>query len=119
MTRSSPAPEVDGLGGAQHRRGRHAGRCRGLAQLPPATDVALVTKAPVASQEAPVQPFAIFGRSTDYLTDFKGFQTFTVGGDSKNLFWQHAEVRGRGDLQHARADPGRGSSRRRRRCATR
>jgi hypothetical protein len=59
----------------------------GLAQLRPATDLALVTKAPVANQEAPVQPFAIFGRSTDYLTDFKGFQTFTVGGDSKNLFW--------------------------------
>ena len=32
---------------------------------------------------------------TDYLTDFKGFQTFTVGGDSKNLFWhtpQYAAV---------------------------
>src|SRR5262245_47751734 len=59
----------------------------GLAQLRPALDGALVTTAPVAGEEPPEQPFAQFGRSTDFLTDFEGFQTFTTGGNSKNLFW--------------------------------
>jgi hypothetical protein len=58
-----------------------------LAQLRPALDAALVSVAPVAGEEAPEQPFAEFSRSTDYLTDFEGFQSFTVGGGTKNLFW--------------------------------
>jgi hypothetical protein len=62
-----------------------------LALLRPAVDGALVTKAPVANAPSPPQPLAEFGATTDYLVDFKGFQTFTTGGGSKNLFWHHPE----------------------------
>jgi hypothetical protein len=58
-----------------------------LAQLRPAVDQALVTKAPVAGEPPPNQPFAQFGKTTDYLTEFDGYQTFVTGGDTKNLFW--------------------------------
>jgi hypothetical protein len=58
-----------------------------LAQLRPAVDQALVTQAAVGGEAAPNQPFAQFSRSTDFLTEFEGYQTFTTGGDSKNLFW--------------------------------
>jgi hypothetical protein len=59
----------------------------GLAQLRPATDQALVTKAAVAGEPAADQPFATFSKSTDYLTEFDGYRTFVIGGSSKNLFW--------------------------------
>jgi hypothetical protein len=60
-----------------------------LAQLRPGLEAALVTQEPEAGEEVPNQPFAEFARSTDIITDFEGFQTFTGGGGTKNLFWHH------------------------------
>jgi hypothetical protein len=59
----------------------------GLANLRPAMDAALVTVTPVEGEEAPAQPFAKFGAALDYLTEFEGFQSWIVGGDTKNVFW--------------------------------
>jgi hypothetical protein len=61
----------------------------GLAQLRPATDAALVQKQAEGGVEPAPQEFAQFGRSTDYLTEFEGFRTFTTGGETKNLFWHN------------------------------
>ena len=58
-----------------------------LANLRPALDAALVHTAPVANVEAAPQPFAQFDQALAYLTDFDGYQTFIVGGGTKNLFW--------------------------------
>src|SRR4051794_35465790 len=60
-----------------------------LANLRPALDAALVHATPVAGEEAPAQPFAKFDAALDYLTDFQGFQTFTIGGGTKNLIWHN------------------------------
>jgi len=51
-----------------------------LGNLRPAMDAALVTATPIANQPPVVQPLAKYGASLDYLTDFKGYQTFIVGG---------------------------------------
>jgi len=59
----------------------------GLANLRPAMDAALVTVTPVEGEAAPEQPFAKFGAALDYLTEFEGFQTWIIGGETKNLFW--------------------------------
>lgn len=32
-------------------------------------------------------PLAEFQTSTDFLTDFEGFETYVTGGETKNLFW--------------------------------
>ena len=61
----------------------------GLANLRPALDAALVHVTPVAGEEAPAQPFAKFDAALDYLTQFDGYQTFIVGGGTKNLFWHN------------------------------
>jgi hypothetical protein len=61
----------------------------GLANLRPALDAALVRVTPPAGETAPAQPFAKFNASLDYLTDFQGYQTFIVGGGTKNLFWHN------------------------------
>jgi hypothetical protein len=58
-----------------------------LAQLRPAVEGALVKKNTPANQEAPSQPLATFAVSTNLLTDFDGFQTYVVGGETKNLLW--------------------------------
>jgi len=58
-----------------------------LANLRPAVDAALVIATPVAGEPTPVLPFAKYQSALDYLTDFKGYQTFIVGGGTKNLFW--------------------------------
>jgi hypothetical protein len=60
-----------------------------LAQLRPAVDAALVTAQAEGGAETEPQEFAEFGRSTDFLTDFEGFQSFTTGGGSRNLFWHY------------------------------
>ena len=60
-----------------------------LANLRPAMDAALVTATPAVNQEKPVQPFAKYATALDYLTDFKGYKTFIVGGGTKNLFWHN------------------------------
>ena len=60
-----------------------------LANLRPAMDAALVHATPVANVETPPQPFAQYQTALDYLTDFKGYQTFVVGGGTKNLFWHN------------------------------
>ena len=60
-----------------------------LANLRPALDAALVHTAPVANVKPVAQPLAKFDASLDYLTDFKGYQTFTAGGGTKNLFWHY------------------------------
>jgi hypothetical protein len=59
----------------------------GLANLRPALDAALVRVTPAAGEEAPEQPFAKYDAALDYLTDFEGYQTFIVGGGSRNVFW--------------------------------
>jgi hypothetical protein len=59
----------------------------GLANLRPALDAALVRVTPVAGEPAPDQPFAKFQAALDYLTDFEGYQTYIVGGGTKNFFW--------------------------------
>ena len=60
-----------------------------LANLRPALDAALVHAAPVANVEAPTQPFARYDAALDYLTEFDGYQTFIIGGGTKNLFWHN------------------------------
>jgi hypothetical protein len=61
----------------------------GLANLRPALDAALVHTAPVLNAPAAPQPLAQFQASLDYLIDFKGYQTATIGGGTKNLFWHY------------------------------
>jgi hypothetical protein len=58
-----------------------------VGNLRPAIDAALVTAAPIEGVTPPVQPFAKFATSLMYLTDFKGYQSYIVGGDSSNFFW--------------------------------
>jgi len=58
-----------------------------LGNLRPALDAALVTPAPIEGVTPPVQPFAKFAASLDYLTDFDGYHSYLVGGDSSNFFW--------------------------------
>ncbi|MGQ0826195.1 MAG: hypothetical protein ACT4OX_14390 [Actinomycetota bacterium] len=58
-----------------------------LTPLRPATEAALVRHAAEGGAEPPPQEFAEFAKSTDFLTDFEGFATYTIGGDTKNLFW--------------------------------
>jgi len=53
-----------------------------LAQLRPAVEGALVTHQPEGGAEPEPQEFAEFSRSTDFLTDFEGFQAYVIGGDS-------------------------------------
>ncbi|HEX5097779.1 MAG TPA: hypothetical protein VFX21_17285, partial [Acidimicrobiia bacterium] len=60
-----------------------------LGQLRPAIEAALVTKTVPANEEAPSQPLAQFSKTTDLLTDFEGFQAYTMGGGTKNLFWHN------------------------------
>ena len=60
-----------------------------LANLRPAIDAALVTAPKIENQPPVVQPLAKFAASLDYLTDFKGYQTFTTGGGTKNVFWHY------------------------------
>jgi hypothetical protein len=58
-----------------------------LGNLRPAMDAALVTASPIEGVTPPVQPFAKFAASLDYLTDFTGYQSFLTGGDTSNFFW--------------------------------
>jgi hypothetical protein len=60
-----------------------------LANLRPAMDAALVTANVPVNQEKPAQPFAKFQTALEYLTDFKGYKTFIVGGGTRNLFWHN------------------------------
>src|SRR5262249_26079117 len=62
-----------------------------LANLRPAMDAALVTAAQVAGETPPVQPFAKFASSTDYLTevDSKPLNTYIAGGGTRNLLWHN------------------------------
>jgi len=60
-----------------------------LGNLRPAMDAALVHTAPIEGVTPAAQPFATFEASLDYLTDFKGYQTFIIGGGTKNLFWHN------------------------------
>jgi hypothetical protein len=73
-----------------------------LANLRPALDAALVTAAPIANEETPDQPLATFAASLDYLTDFEGYQTYIVGGGTKNLFWHNPRFAA---VQFCPADP--------------
>jgi hypothetical protein len=62
-----------------------------LTNLKPARDAPLVPAAVVAGQEPKPQPLATLGitASTDYLADFEGFQSYQIGGGTKNLFWHN------------------------------
>ncbi|HET9730709.1 MAG TPA: hypothetical protein VFR41_14865 [Acidimicrobiia bacterium] len=64
-------------------------QCSLIVQAKPAIDAALVTAATVAGQEPPNQPLAQFGSSTDYLIDFDGYQSYEMGGGTKNFFWHN------------------------------
>jgi hypothetical protein len=56
-----------------------------LAQLRPGVEAALVQPAAEGTEEPEPSEFAEFGRSTDFLTDFEGFETYVVGGGTKEL----------------------------------
>jgi len=60
-----------------------------VTQVKPAIDAALVTAAPVAGQEPPVQPFANLGisASTDYLLTFPGSGSYQYIDKTQNFFW--------------------------------
>lgn len=60
-----------------------------VTQVKPAIDAALVTAAPVAGQEPPVQPFANLGitGSTDYLLSFPGSGSYQYIDKTQNFFW--------------------------------
>jgi len=58
-----------------------------VGNLRPAIDAALVAPAPIEGVTPPDQPFQKFQSSLDYLTDFKGFNSYIVGGGSDNFFW--------------------------------
>ncbi len=60
-----------------------------LANLRPAMDAALVHAAPIANEQPVPQPLAKYDSALDYLTDFQGYQTFTTGGGTKNVFWHY------------------------------
>ena len=60
-----------------------------LANLRPALDAALVKAQTPANAKAVAQPFFKFEAALDYLTDFKGYKTYLVGGGTKNLFWHN------------------------------
>ncbi|GIU90845.1 MAG: hypothetical protein KatS3mg010_1944 [Acidimicrobiia bacterium] len=62
-----------------------------LAQLRSPVDAALVRVEPEGGAEPPEQPFAQFGSSNDFLTEFDGYRTYVVGGGSKNVFWHEPE----------------------------
>ena len=42
---------------------------------------------PIEGVTPPAQPFAKFAASLDYLTDFKGYKSYIVGGGTNNFFW--------------------------------
>jgi len=60
-----------------------------ITQVKPAVDAAIVTAAPVAGQEAPVQPFATLNlsSSTDYVLGFPGSQSYVYIDKTENFFW--------------------------------
>jgi hypothetical protein len=58
-----------------------------LGNLRPAMDAALVTPAAIEGVTPPDQPFQAFESSLGYLTDFKGYASYLVGGDTSNFFW--------------------------------
>ncbi|HUI47168.1 MAG TPA: hypothetical protein VL119_00625 [Acidimicrobiia bacterium] len=60
-----------------------------ITQVKPAIDAAIVPAAPVAGQEAPVQPFATLPieASTDYLLGFPGSTSYQYIDKTHNFFW--------------------------------
>lgn len=60
---------------------------QGLGDLRPAVEAALVTAETLPGEEPPEQPFASFSDVNSFLTDFEGFESYTIGGESKNIFW--------------------------------
>ena len=58
-----------------------------LPQLRPAVEAALVVHAGEGGEAPPPQEFAEFAKSTDFLTDFEGFNSYITGGETKNLLW--------------------------------
>ena len=79
------------------RRSRQAGGSRQgyaghedlVTQVKPAIDAAVVAAAPVAGQEAKVQPFATLNisSSTDYLLAFPGSKSFQYIDKTEHFFW--------------------------------
>jgi hypothetical protein len=62
-----------------------------LTNLKPAIDSAIVPAASVNGETPPARPFASLGYSstTDYIADFPGFQSFLVGGGTKNIIFHN------------------------------
>lgn len=59
-----------------------------VSNLRAAIDAALVT-ADATHGEVPEQPFALYGASGDFLTDFDGREAWIRGGGTSNVFWHH------------------------------
>jgi len=68
-------------------------KSEGLTNIKPAIDAAIVPATSLNGETPPEHPFATLGyaASTDYLADFPGFQSWIVGGGTKNLFWHDAQ----------------------------
>jgi hypothetical protein len=62
-----------------------------LVNLKPAIDAAIVPATSVNGETPPSKPFATLGysSSTDYIADFPGFQSYAIGGGTKNIFWHN------------------------------
>ena len=71
-----------------------------IGNLRPAMDATLVHTAPIEGVTPPSQPFANFEASLGYLTDFKGYQTFIIGGGTKNLLWHNPKYAVAAVLSH-------------------
>ena len=68
-----------------------------LTNLRPAIDSAIIPAVSLNGETPEERKFATLGfdSSTDYLTDFPGFESYEIGGQSKNIFWhvpEHAAV---------------------------
>ena len=64
-----------------------------LTNLRPAIDTALVPAVSLNGETPEPREFATLGftATTDFLTDFPGYQSYEVGGQSKNIFWHVPE----------------------------
>ena len=64
-----------------------------LTNLRPAIDGAIIPAVSLNGETPEERKFATLGfdSSTDYLTDFPGYASYEIGGQSKNLFWHVPE----------------------------
>ena len=60
-----------------------------LGQLRPGAEAALVRPDPTDPEAPEPSPFAEFQSSVAFLTDFEGYESYEVGGGTRNVFWHH------------------------------